>query len=168
MYGTQNTTPGADGGFTGYTFYPSNDGVPGPCSTGNFTDVVVNSSRGPTPEKTHHELRHVLLGDFGRVAPYGAHGTGSVNRQTTKQRRKLLLIGSNHDPLTFPLGYVSRGTVRFLSGTFAPLLPLRCYPSIVGCRLFIYGSNQQTCAPHRTSPVHWSRQGLKLDRHSRC
>ena len=35
-----------------------------------------------------HELRHVLLGDFGRVAPYGAHGTGSVNRQTTEAEKE--------------------------------------------------------------------------------
>ncbi len=88
VLGTRSTTPGADGGFTGYTFYPSGDGVPGPYSTGNFTDVVVNSSRGPTPESIHHELRHVLLGDFGRVAPYGAHGTGTVDKQTTEAEKE--------------------------------------------------------------------------------
>ena len=88
VYGIENTTPGADGGFTGYTFYPSGDGVPGPYSTGNFTDVVANSSRGSLPETIHHELRHVLLGDFGRVAPYGAHGTGTVNRQITEAEKE--------------------------------------------------------------------------------
>jgi RHS repeat-associated protein len=86
--GTLNMTPGQDGGFTGYTFYPYGKGVPGPYSTGNFTDVIVNASRGEVPETIHHELRHVLLGDFGRLAPYGAHGTGSVDRQTTEAEKE--------------------------------------------------------------------------------
>jgi len=86
--GILNMTPGSDGGFTGYTFYPNAEGEPSPYSTGNFTDVVVNASRGGVPETIHHELRHVLLGDFGRVAPYGAHGTGSVDRQTTEAEKE--------------------------------------------------------------------------------
>jgi hypothetical protein len=86
--GTMTMTPGQDGGFAGYTFYPYGKGVPGPYSTGDFTDVVVNASRGEVPETIQHELRHVLLGDFGRTAPYGAHGTGTVDRQTTEAEKE--------------------------------------------------------------------------------
>jgi RHS repeat-associated protein len=75
--------------FVGYTFFPYGKGVPGPYSTGNFTDVVVNTvSPDGIPSTIHHELRHVLLGDFGRVAPYGAHGTGTVDRQTTEAEKE--------------------------------------------------------------------------------
>ena len=55
----------------------------------NFTDVIVNTiSPDGLPSTIHHELRHVLLGDFGRVAPYGAHGTGQVNQQTTEAEKE--------------------------------------------------------------------------------
>jgi RHS repeat-associated protein len=77
--------------FVGYTFFPRGKGVPGPYSTGNFTDVVVNTvSPDGISSTIHHELRHVLLGDFGRVAPYGAHGTGSVDRQTTEAEKEAI------------------------------------------------------------------------------
>jgi hypothetical protein len=73
----------------GYTFFPYGKGVPGPWSIGNFTDVVVNSmSLDGIPETMHHELRHVLLGDFGRVAPYGKHGTGMVDQQTEEAEKE--------------------------------------------------------------------------------
>jgi hypothetical protein len=81
-------TPGQDGGFSGYTFFPYGKGVPGPYSVGDFTDVVINASRGDTPETIHHELRHVLLGDFGRTAPNAAHGTGNVDSQTTEAEKE--------------------------------------------------------------------------------
>jgi RHS repeat-associated protein len=86
--GTTATTPGEAGGYTGYTFYPYGKGVPGPFSTGNFTDVVVNADRGWIPLTIQHELRHVLLGDFGRAAPYGAHGTGIVDKETTEAEKE--------------------------------------------------------------------------------
>jgi len=81
--------PNADS-FVGYTFFPYGKGVPGPYSSGNFTDVVVNtvSPDGSIPSTIHHELRHVLLGDFGRVAPYGAHGTGMVDQSTTEAEKE--------------------------------------------------------------------------------
>jgi hypothetical protein len=40
------------------------------------------------PSSIHHELRHVLLGDFGRVAPYGQHGTGRVDQETTEAEKE--------------------------------------------------------------------------------
>jgi hypothetical protein len=86
--GTASMTANEAGGFTGYTFYPYGQGVPGPWSTGNFTDVVVNAGRGWIPSTMHHELRHVLLGDFGRVAPYGKHGTGKVDQETTEAEKE--------------------------------------------------------------------------------
>lgn len=85
---TMSTTPSEAGGFTGYTFYPQGQGVPGPWSTGDFSDVIINSGRGWIPSSIHHELRHVLLGDFGRVAPYGKHGTGNVNQETTEAEKE--------------------------------------------------------------------------------
>jgi len=86
--GTMTTFPDEAGGFAGYTFYPYGKNVPGPWSVGDFTDVVVNASRGDIPETIHHELRHVLLGDFGRKAPYGAHGTGQVDKQTAEAEKE--------------------------------------------------------------------------------
>lgn len=75
--------------FVGYTFLPYDKGVPGPYSMGNFTDVVVNTvSPDGIPSTIYHELRHVLLGDFGRVAPYGAHGTGKVDQETTEAEKE--------------------------------------------------------------------------------
>jgi len=54
----------------------------------SITDVIVNASRGWIPATIHHELRHVLLGDFGRIAPYGAHGTGRVDRETIEAEKE--------------------------------------------------------------------------------
>jgi RHS repeat-associated protein len=76
----------------GNTFYPYGTGAPGPWSTGNFTDVVVNTvSPDGISTTIHHELRHVLLGDFGRVAPYGRHGTGTVDRQTEEAEKEAII-----------------------------------------------------------------------------
>jgi len=79
---TATTTANQDGGFTGYTFYPDAHGAPGPWATGTATHIVVNANRDWNPSTIHHELRHVSLGDFGRHAPYGAHGHGSADRET--------------------------------------------------------------------------------------
>src|ERR1700682_840359 len=75
--------------FVGYTFYPYGTGAPGPFSMGDSTDVLVNTvSPDGIPSSIHHELRHVLLGDFGRVAPYGAHGTGRVDQETIEAEKE--------------------------------------------------------------------------------
>ncbi len=77
--------------FLGYTFFPYGKGVPGPWSTGNFTNVVVNSmSLDGISVTIHHELRHVLLGDFGRIAPHGRHGTGIVDQQTEEAEKEAI------------------------------------------------------------------------------
>ena len=55
---------------------------------GDFTDVIVNADRGWIPSTIHHELGHVLLGDFGRLAPYGAHHTGNVDQETTEAEKE--------------------------------------------------------------------------------
>ena len=37
----------------------------------------------------HHEIRHVLIGDFGRQAPhFGQHGTGRVNQETREAEKE--------------------------------------------------------------------------------
>ncbi|MEO8659376.1 MAG: hypothetical protein ABI693_12960 [Bryobacteraceae bacterium] len=70
--------------FEGYTFFPFSKDGPGPFSVGNFTDVVANTLSSDGVSSTiHHELRHVLLEDFGRTAPKAAHGVGTVDRVTT-------------------------------------------------------------------------------------
>ena len=77
--------------FVGYTFYPYGKGVPGPWSIGNYADVVANTISPDSISSTiHHELRHVLLGDFGRVAPYGKHGTGTVDQQTEEAEKEAI------------------------------------------------------------------------------
>ena len=75
--------------FDGYTFFPPNEGVPSPYSTGEFTNVIINASRGWMPSTMHHELRHVLIGDFGRQVPIGAtHGTGTVDQETREAEKE--------------------------------------------------------------------------------
>ncbi len=90
IYGPLSTvsmTPGQDGGFEGYTIFPPSSGLQ-PYSSGDFTDVVVNASRGDVTQTIHHELRHVLLGDFGRAAANAAHGAGNVNRETQEAEKE--------------------------------------------------------------------------------
>ena len=88
-YETKSATPNdAEFNFSGYTFFPQGEGAPEPFSTGSFTNVVVNASRGRIPSTIHHELRHVLLGDFGRKAPFGAHGTGRVDQETEEAEKE--------------------------------------------------------------------------------
>ena len=63
--------------------------VPGPYSVGDFTDVVATTvSPDGIPATIHHELRHVLLEDFGRVKPFGAHGTGKVDQETKEAEKE--------------------------------------------------------------------------------
>ena len=84
-----NLTPDRGGGFGGYTFFPLGEGVPGPYSTGDFTNVIINVGRGWIPSTMHHEIRHVLVGDFGRQAPhFGQHGTGRVDQETREAEKE--------------------------------------------------------------------------------
>ena len=73
--------PSNNTGFDGYTFFPVGSNSPGPWSTGDFTDVVVNTVDGLT-ENIHHELRHVLIGDFGKTGFAAKHGHPDVDKQT--------------------------------------------------------------------------------------
>ena len=62
---------------------PPAEGVPGPYSTGDFTNVIINASRGWIPSTMHHEVRHVRIGDFGRQVPFAAgHDTDGVTQKT--------------------------------------------------------------------------------------
>jgi len=75
-----------DQSFQGYTFfeYRGNPGAPGPFSAGDYTNVVVHGDQTDIEisESMHHELRHVVLGDFGRSIPAAEHGRGNVDKQT--------------------------------------------------------------------------------------
>jgi len=67
--------------FEGYTFFPPGKNSPQPFSADEDTDVVVNNSND-VPATIHHELRHVLLGDFGRLGNNAKHGLPEVEKQT--------------------------------------------------------------------------------------
>ena len=81
---TRTTSTSDDnGGFTGYTFFPVGSAV-GPYSGGPFTHVVINADRSADPSGSmHHELVHVVLGDFGRLALRAGHGDPVVDSTTT-------------------------------------------------------------------------------------
>ena len=82
-------TPDKGGGFGGYTFFPAGEDVPEPYSPGDFTNVIINAGRGWIPSTMHHEIRHVLVGDFGRQAPhFGQHGTGRVDQETREAEKE--------------------------------------------------------------------------------
>jgi RHS repeat-associated protein len=79
---TMSMTPGdKDASFEGYTFFPPGKNSPSPFSADDDTDVVVNNSTD-VPATIHHELRHVLLGDFGRMGNNAKHGLPEVEKQT--------------------------------------------------------------------------------------
>jgi RHS repeat-associated protein len=79
---TMSMTPGdKDASFEGYTFFPPGKNSPSPFSGDDDTDVVVNNSTD-VPATIHHELRHVLLGDFGRMGNNAKHGLPEVEKQT--------------------------------------------------------------------------------------
>jgi RHS repeat-associated protein len=67
--------------FLGYTYFPPGPNAPQPFSADDDTDVVVNNSEDVTAT-IHHELRHVLLGDFGRTGNNAIHGLPEVEKQT--------------------------------------------------------------------------------------
>jgi hypothetical protein len=78
---SMSMTPGGDGGFAGYTFFPPGSNSPQPYSNDSDTDMVINNS-SDVPQGIAHELRHVVLGDFGRSGLKGVHGVPEVDRQT--------------------------------------------------------------------------------------
>lgn len=78
-----------DFSFDGYTFFPMGEGVPSPYSTGDFTHIIINADRGWMPSSMHHEVRHLLIGDFGRQVPFAAHhGVGNVDQETREAEKE--------------------------------------------------------------------------------
>lgn len=79
-------SPKTDNGFEGYTFFPfTGTQEPGVIYTpGSAVLVEVNTDQSleSVTETIHHELRHVLLGDFGRSAALAKHGLPEVEKQT--------------------------------------------------------------------------------------
>ena len=86
---TMSMTANESGGFTGYTLYPQPNGPTSqPWSSDAYTHVLVNADRSWITSTIYHELRHVLAGDFGRVAPYGAHDNGGPVDRSTEEAEK--------------------------------------------------------------------------------
>jgi len=82
-------SPNESGGFTGYTLYPQPNGPTSqPWSSDTYTHVLVNADRSWITSTIYHELRHVLAGNFGRVAPYGAHHTGNIDQSTEEAEKE--------------------------------------------------------------------------------
>lgn len=54
----------------------------------DMTDVVINNSFSDITGAIHHELRHVLLGDFGRMGNNAKHGLPEVDRQTKEAQQE--------------------------------------------------------------------------------
>jgi hypothetical protein len=84
---SMSMTPGdarnpKENSFGGYTFFPPGKDSPEPFSTDDMTDVVINNSFSDVTGSIHHELRHVLLGDFGRMGNNAKHGLPEVDKQT--------------------------------------------------------------------------------------
>ena len=76
-------------GWFGQTFYQNWGGPPvdgATYSTRGLTEVYVGSDQTVNSmiETMHHELRHVLLGDFGRTVSRGQHGAPGVDQSTTE------------------------------------------------------------------------------------
>ncbi len=80
-FGNPSTSSMTANDFEGYTFFPPGKNSPQPFSADEDTDVVVNNSND-VPATIHHELRHVLLGDFGRMGNNAKHGLPEVEKQT--------------------------------------------------------------------------------------
>jgi RHS repeat-associated protein len=76
--------PGRSGGmaFMGYTLFPPGSNGPQMFSGDDMTDVLVNTLSDDLSATIHHELRHVLLGDFGRMGQNAEHGIPEVDKQT--------------------------------------------------------------------------------------
>lgn len=79
-------SPKTNDGFEGYTFFPLTGAQePGVIYTpGSAVLVEVNTDQSleSVTETIHHELRHVLLGDFGRSAALSKHGLPAVEEET--------------------------------------------------------------------------------------
>lgn len=57
-------------------------------SAGKYTDAIVNgdSATDEVSASMHHELRHIVLGDFGRSAPNALHSQpGQPQNNADKQ-----------------------------------------------------------------------------------
>ena len=74
-----------DNSFMGYTFFPPGKNSPSLFSGDDMTDVVVNTSADDISATIHHELRHVLLGDFGRTGD-NAKGLMGCRRWRSRPR----------------------------------------------------------------------------------
>ena len=62
--------------------FPPGINAPSPFSADDDTDVVVNTTSDDIAATIHHELRHVLLGDFGRAGNNAKHGLPEVDKET--------------------------------------------------------------------------------------
>jgi hypothetical protein len=90
---TMSMTPGEPGygnSFAGYTYFPPGKNSPQPFSADGDTDVVANISGGDLAATIHHELRHVLLGDFGRIGNNAKHGSPEVEKQTKEAEKEAI------------------------------------------------------------------------------
>ncbi len=92
---TMSMTPGDagdpnDNSFMGYTFFPPGKNSPSLFSGDDMTDVVVNTSADDISATIHHELRHVLLGDFGRTGNNAKHGLPEVEKQTKDAEKEAI------------------------------------------------------------------------------
>jgi RHS repeat-associated protein len=82
--------PGYGNSFAGYTYFPPGQNSPQPFSADDDTDVVANISGGDLAATIHHELRHVLLGDFGRTGNNAKHGLPEVEKQTKEAEKEAI------------------------------------------------------------------------------
>ncbi|HXY78889.1 MAG TPA: RHS repeat-associated core domain-containing protein [Candidatus Acidoferrales bacterium] len=82
--------PGYSNSFAGYTYFPPGKNSPQPFSADDDTDVVANISGGDLAATIHHELRHVLLGDFGRTGNNAQHGLPEVEKQTKEAEKEAI------------------------------------------------------------------------------
>jgi len=86
---TMSATPSdKEMSFMGYTFFPPGKNSPQPFSGDDATDVVINNSADDVSATIHHELRHVLLGDFGRTGNDAQHGLPEVEKQTKEAEKE--------------------------------------------------------------------------------
>jgi RHS repeat-associated protein len=82
------TMDGKENPFSGYTFFEyrgKDEGIS--YSAGKYTNIVINSVGEldiTISQAMHHEIRHVILGDFGRSVPNGRHSSTFNSDQIPK------------------------------------------------------------------------------------
>lgn len=85
-------SPKTDNGFDGYTFFQYRGVIESGIiySAGDYTLVAVNQDQTLQSmiESIHHELRHVLLGDFGRASVNAKHGLPRVEEETSQAEKE--------------------------------------------------------------------------------